>query len=93
MGSSRAELEIRGILLSWRDAVRDIRAGRKPESRESIYRATIRALDLLESVQRTYHVFPIAGPADSATRQLADARAEIQGAVRHDLAESGEEAG
>ena len=93
MASSRAEEEIRAIFLMWRHAVRDVRAGQVPNSRESIYRATVRALDLLEAVQRVHHVFPIAGHTDPLVQQLTEARAEVQGALLHDLADSGEHAG
>jgi hypothetical protein len=93
MAASRAEEEIRAIVMMWRHAIRDVRAGHTPASRESVYRATVRALDQLEAVQRVYHVFPVGDQTNSVVQRLTAARAEVQGALLHDLADSRESVG
>jgi hypothetical protein len=91
MNSKRARLEIRAIVVSWRDIVADVRAGWIPESRESMQRVTAWALGQLDRVERSLD----GDPADKADihQRLLEARSEVHGAAFHDLSDSGEQAG
>ena len=88
----RLTLEVRAVVVGWRDVMTDIHAGLIGNSRESVGNARIRALSLLEVIEANH-----AGDAPDVSQVLAklvaDARAEIQGATFHDLADSGEAAG
>ena len=71
----RAELEVRAVLVSWRDVMADIRAGFIPESRQSVH-----ALAMLDDIEREHGD----QAEDPVTSQLfVSARSEIQGAARH----------
>jgi hypothetical protein len=85
MGSRRAQLEVRTVLVGWRDVMNDIRAGVIPQSRESVQRVTTRALTMLDDIEREY--------GETAVGLVSDARAEVQGATLHELADSGERSG
>ena len=89
---ARRRLEIRAVVVGWRDGMSDIRSGWIPDSRESIHALSIRALALLDNIERSYQ-----GQDDDVLGSLeglmSDARAEVQGAILHDLADSGEVAG
>jgi hypothetical protein len=91
MTPRRARLEIRAIIVFWRDVVADVRAGWIPESRESMQRTTAWAVNQLDRVERSFEGDP-AEKADIGQR-LREARSEVQGATLHDLSDSGEEAG
>lgn len=92
MAARRGALEVRTVLVNWRDVMSDIRAGYIPASRESVARITEWALERLHEIERRYDAAPTSGPHRLATL-IAEARSEVQGATFHDLADSGEEAG
>ena len=70
----------------------DIRAGRIPESRQSVQRVTRQALARLDDIERE-HADDLAEDPPGTSQLLASARSEVQGATFHDLADSGEDAG
>ena len=91
MDARRARLEIRSLVIGWRDVIGDVRAGRIPDSRESIQRMTTWALVELKRVEGSL----VASRTDAAQIRelLREARSELQGASFHDLSDSREEAG
>ena len=76
-GRRRAELEIRAVLVSWRDVMADIRAGLIPESRQSV-----RALAMLDDIERK-HGDELAEIPLVTSQLFARARSEIQGGANH----------
>ena len=91
MTPRRARLEIKAIVVSWRDVVGDVRAGWISDSRESMQRTTAWAVDQLGRVERSLES-DAAEKADIDQR-LREARSEVQGASFNDLSDSGEQAG
>lgn len=88
----RAALEVMTILVTWRAVMRQTRAGQIANSSEAARRATLEALAMLAGVADAHRGEPLA-LRDDLGRLLALARAEVQGALHGDLADSGEEAG
>lgn len=82
----RIELEVRVVLVTWRAVMRRARDGRLPDSRESIHRATVRALEFLDGIDAKYPDHLIEDHRYLA-RVLAPARAEIHGALNQDVAD------
>lgn len=83
----RIELEVRVVLVTWRAVMRRARDGRLPDSRESLHRATVRALEYLDEIDAKYPDHMIEDHR-YLVRVLAPAREEIQAALNRDVADA-----
>jgi hypothetical protein len=69
-------LEVRTVVVGWRAAMQQIRAGPTPERRQALIAVTRWTLEALDSIERAHAGEP------AAVGVIRDARLQIQGAER-----------